>query len=178
MTPVALGAHSSVSPLTTGKPVKHPCAAGGAIAFPGAGGFMVLDPSTGGSGYQTWWQAQLGPYNLPYRYWLNAGANWIAYSGGSWTRYDVMLRLLINAAAYGPDLNGQAFHQNADSQPGASVDNYPEWQGQSIEAKFFCEANTTYHVRFESQGGGGSVNYFQHPIHMNMWAYTVGEGVY
>jgi hypothetical protein len=118
---------------------------------------------------------QIGPFNLPYRYWLCAGANWMAaVSAGAWTRYDVALYLLINGAAYGADLNGQTYMQNADSQTAAGG----SWDGQSIETKFFCEANTTYHVRLLSQNSPASTSYYQHPVHMNMWAYTVGEGVY
>jgi hypothetical protein len=173
MTPLALGALPSSSPLPAGKPARHPCASGGQIAMPASGNFMVLNPGSGGSGYQSWWQGQLGPYNLPYRYWLKCGANWIQYNGVSWQRYDVAIYLLIGGSAYGNDLNGQTYHQNADSAESTAT-----WMGQSIEAHFFCEANTTYHVRFLSQAQGANANYYQHPVHMNMWSYTVGEGVY
>jgi hypothetical protein len=178
MTPIALGARSSVSPHPAGKPFRHPCAAAGSIAFPGAASFLTLDPSSGGSGWSTWSQAQLGPYNLPTRFWLVAGANWICHPPTSpdWNRFDVAIYLLVNSSVYSGDLNGQVFHQNADSMPGGGY--FADWQGNSIEAKFFCEANTTYHPRFLAQGGGGGNLYYQAPHHMNMWAYTVGEGVY
>ena len=95
-------------------------------------------------------------------------------NAANWTRYDVALYLLINGAAYGADLNGQTYMQNADSQSAAGG----LWDGQSIETKFFCEASTTYHVRLLTQNSPANVYYYQHPIHINMWAYTVGEGVY
>jgi hypothetical protein len=178
MTPVALGARASGSPHPAGKPAKHPVVQDGAvIAFPGSGGFFVLDPSSGGSGWQTWWQGQLGPYNLTTRFWLVAGANWICSPPASpdWNRFDVAIYLLVNGA-YGGDLNGQTFHQNADSMPGGGY--YTGWQGNSIEARFFCEANTAYHARFLAQGGGSGNVYYRSKEHLNMWAYTVGEGVY
>ena len=138
---------------------------------------MVLDPSSGGSGYATWWQGQLGPYNLPTRFWLVAGANWICFppSSPDWNRFDVAIYLLVNSAAYSGDLYGQVYHQNADSMPGGGY--FLDWQGQSIEARFFCEKDTTYHARFLAHAGGAGNAYWQSPGHMNMWAYTVGEGV-
>jgi hypothetical protein len=175
VSPVALGARASELAHPAGKPFRHPCASGATKAFPAGGNFLVLDPSSGGSGWQTWWQGQLGPYNLPGRFWLHAGANWIYNppSSPDWNRHDVALYLLVDGA-YGADLNGQSFHQNADSCPGGGY--YVEWQGNSLEAMFYCEANKAYHVRFLVQGGSGG-NYYQSPDHMNMWAYTIGEGV-
>jgi hypothetical protein len=175
MTPVALGAQPSGSPLPVSKVARHPCVAAGGVAFPGAENFLILDPTSGGSGWETYWQAQLGPFNLPYRYWLCVGYNNIFanVSGTGWIRFDIQIKLLVNNTAYGPDINGQTFHQDADS-----MEYLNNWEGHSIEAKFFCEANTVYHARVLSRNSPSGVQYYQHPTHSNMWAYTVGEGVY
>lgn len=174
MTPINLGAQPSNAPLTTGKPTKHPCVSAGAVAFPADGNWLVMDGSSGGSRWQTWWNAQLGPFNLPYRYWIVCGYNNIFanVSGTGWIRYDICIRLLKNNSAYGPDLMGQEFHQNANS-----MEYLNNWDGESIEARFWCEANTVYHVRALTRNSPGGIQYYQHPTHTNFWAYTVGEGV-
>ena len=159
--PVKLGDRSSVSPLPAGRPTRHAVGYGGTIAFPAAGNWLIPGGSDG----------QLGPFNLPYRYWLNVVVNNIFHSNTAWTRYDVAIRLVVNGV-YGPDLNGQTYHQNADSEVQTT------WAGQSIEAKFFCEANTNYHVYVLSWNTPAGVSYYQSPGHMSMYAYTVGEGVY
>lgn len=92
----------------------------------------------------------------------------------TWTRYDYAIYLLVGGTAYGPDLNGVTYVQNADSAQVAGGN----WEGSSLEAKFYCEANTTYHVRLLSQNSPANIYYYQHPIHMGMFAYTIGEGVY
>jgi hypothetical protein len=178
MTPIALGARPSNVPHPAGKPFRHPVTDFGTVGFPGGGSFMVCDPGSGGSGYATWWQGQLGPYNLPTRFWLVAGANWICLppSSPDWNRYDVAIYLLVGGSAYSGDLLGQGMHQNADSMPGGGY--FADWMGNNIEARFYCEANTTYHPRFLAQGGGAGNSYYRSQGHIHFWAYTVGEGVY
>ena len=162
MTPILLGDRSSVSPLPAGRPVNHPIGSSYAIAFPPDGNWLNLNAGI----------AQVGPFNLPYRYWLRVGCNDIFDTDTSWVRYDTQIILLVNGA-YGADLNGQTFHQNAESNEASAG-----WQGTSIEATFYCEANVTYYARWLSKNSPGGVYYYQHPAHTNMWAYTVGEGVY
>ena len=178
MTPVALGARPSNAPHPAGKPFRHPVTDFGMVGFPGQGNFIVCDPGSGGSGYTTWWQAQLGPYNLPTRFWLVCGANWICYppSSPDWNRYDSAIYLLVGGSAYSGDFNGQIFHQNADSMPGGGY--FGDWMGNNLEARFYCEANTTYHPRLLTQGGGAGNSYYRSQSHIHFWAYTVGEGVY
>jgi hypothetical protein len=158
--PTALGARPSASPLPAGRPTRHAVGVGGTIAFPAANNWLV----SSGDG-------RVGPFNLPYRYWLCAIMNNIFLSAGDWVRYDVALRLVVNGS-YGPDLNGQSLHQNADS----NVNNV--WHGQSVEAKFFCEANTNYEVYAVTYNTPSGISYYQAPNHMSLYAYTVGEGVY
>jgi hypothetical protein len=163
MTPVALGALASASPVPAGSPRKHAVDAGGGIAFPPDGNWINL---SGGI-------AQLGPFNRPYRFWLRCGCNDIFASATSWTRYDTQIILLKGGVGYVADLNGQTFHQNADSEEATAG-----WCGSSIEATFYCEANIDWYVRWLTKNSPGGVQYYQHPTHTNMWAYTVGEGVY
>lgn len=160
--PVLLGERSSVSPLPAGRPARIVPGSAGMLSFPPAGNWIQM---SGGS-------AQLGPFNLPYRFWLCAIVNNIFYSNSAWTRYDIVIRLIVNGA-YGADLNGQSLHQNADSEV------QQVWAGQSLEAKFFCEANINYHLQNLTYNTPAQpVSYYQSPQHQNMIAYTVGEGVY
>lgn len=160
MTPTALGARPSTSPVPAGRPTKHGCYSEGGVAFPPANNWLILDAD-----------GSLGPFNLPYRYWLHAGYNNIYACGTAWTRMDVALRLVVNGS-YGGDLNGRWLHQNADSHEAVN------WEGNSIEAVFYCEANVAYHVYIVSYNSPGGCQYYRHPQHTNFWAYTVGEGVY
>jgi hypothetical protein len=160
--PTLLGARSSVSPLPAGRPTRKAVGSAGQLGFPAAGNWI---DSGGGS-------SQLGPFNLPYRFWLCAITNQIFNSAVAWTRYDIVIRLIVNGA-YGADLNGQSLHQNADSETNAV------WAGQSLEAKFYCEANTRYDLQVLTYNTpANQVWYYQSPGHQNMYAYTVGEGVY
>ena len=114
----------------------------------------------------------MGPFYLPYRYWLHVGANNIYFCGVAWTRRDVAFRLLVNGS-YGNDLNGRGLHQNADSGEASS------WDGNGLEAQFYCEANVQYYVDWVSWNTpANATQYYRHPNHTNFWAYTVGEGVY
>lgn len=164
MTPVALGARSTASPLPAGRPTRHAVASGGTTGFPAAENWIA---SSGGI-------SQLGPFNLPYRFWLNAIANGIYWDTVSWIRYDVQIALVQGGVGYVPDLNGQTYHQNADSSEQTA-----QWNGQSIQATFYLEANIDWYVRLLSKNTPSQVvYYFQSPQHMNFFAYTVGEGVY
>jgi hypothetical protein len=160
MTPVNLGALPSNNPVPAGRPVDHHVDSAGGVAFPPQANWIVLD--TDGS---------VGPFNLPYRYWLHVGSNNIYYCSTAWTRRDVAHRLVVNGA-YGSDLNGRSLHQNADSSETV------HWDGNSLESQWYCEANVAYHVYWVSWNSPGGVQYYRHPTHTNMWAYTVGEGVY
>ena len=137
----------------------------GAVAWPGAENWLLVAPGVGG---------EVGPFNRPERFWLKAGASIIAgvYAGG-WTRYDYQLRLVVNGS-YGNDLNGINLFQKANS--GEMHTNY--WQGISIEGLWYCEANTNYIVYLLSKGYGTNTYYWQGFNHYNLWAYTIGEGVY
>jgi hypothetical protein len=163
VTPVALGSRASGVPVPAGRPVKHACGSAGGIAFPADGNWINM---SGGI-------AQLGPFNLPYRFWLVAAANNIYLDTTSWVRYDVQLIFLQGGVGYVADLNGQTFHQNADSSEASSG-----WNGQSIQTTFYCEANIDWYVRWLTKNSPGGVQYYQHPVHTNFYAYTVGEGVY
>ena len=161
MTPTALGARLSNVPVPAGRPVDHHVDSGGAVAFPPPNNWLYLDSD-----------GSIGPFNLPYRYWLHAGYNNIYLNSVAWTRRDVAIRLVVNGS-YGADLNGRDLHQNADSSETVG------WDGNSIEAQFYCEANVAYHVYIVSYNTPASAaNYYRHPNHTNFWAYTVGEGVY
>ena len=160
MTPILLGNRSSISPVPAGRPTKHGCYAQGGVAFPAQGNWLYLDVD-----------GSLGPFTLPYRYWLHAGYNNIYTCSTAWTRRDVAFRLVVDGS-YGNDLNGRGLHQNADSSETVN------WEGNSIEVQYFCEANVAYHVYIVSWNSPGGVQYYRHPEHTNFWAYTVGEGVY
>lgn len=168
MTPITLGARASNAPHPTGRPTNHPRDNGGTIAFPAAQSWINVAAGIG----------QRGPFNLPTRFWLVAGANCIIYppSSPDWNRYDLQIRLLQGSVGYVNDLNGQQFHQNADSMPGGGY--FADWMGNNLEARFYCEANIDYYVRLLTQGGGAGNSYYQSSNHIGFWAYTVGEGVY
>jgi hypothetical protein len=163
VSPVNLAAQPSNAPLPVGVGIPKRAASGGTIAYPGAGNYIVVSGD-----------AQVGPFQRTYRFWLCAAAFFIYYSPGAWTRYDYILSLLVNGA-YNPDLNGIQYFQKANS--GESTGHADPWLGADIEGKFFCEANTQYYVRLLSQSNNGG-SYYQSPNHINMYAYTVGEGVY
>lgn len=134
----------------------------GTVAWPGAENWIL--PGTGPG-------AATATFNRPERFWLRAGACFIAYNAtGTWVRYDYKLRLLVSGA-YGNDLNGINFFQKATPNGGGT-----QWWGNSVEALFFCEANTDYQVYLLSAGGGAANNYYQAQVHWNLWAYTIGEG--
>src|SRR3954452_6428264 len=158
---VALGAMPSNAPLPvgTGMPIRSP--GGGTVARQPAGNWMYLGPGdTNGM--------QIGVFRRTYRFWLKAGATNIAYMPGGWERFDWHIYLLVNGAAYSGDLNGVKMVQKAMSSEGNG--HTDPWLVCSIEGQFYCEANTDYHLRLLTGGGGGY--YYQHPVHLNMWAYT------
>lgn len=159
MTPILLGDRPSASPVPVGRPTKHPVYSEGGVVFPAAGNYIVL--TTEGS---------IGPFNLPYRYYLCAVSNNIYFGSPAWTRRDVAHRLVVNGS-YGSDLNGRSFHQNADSSEATN------WEGQSIESQWYCEANVTYYVYWVTWNSPSGCQYYRHPSHTNFFAYTVGEGV-
>lgn len=161
MTPILLGDRLSNLPVPAGRPFKKPVYSEGAVAFPPQGNFLYMSDN-----------GAVGPFNLPYRYWLHVGGNNIYQNTVAWTRRDVAFFLVVNGS-YGPDLNGRQVHQNADSSETVN------WDGNSIEVQYYCEANTTYNVYWLAQNTPSSqCYYYRHPTHTNMWAYTVGEGVY
>lgn len=164
MTPVALGARASNFPHPAGRPNRHAMGTAGTTGWPADGNWLA---SSGG-------QSQLGPFNLPYRFWLRAIANLICWDTTSWVRYDAQIILLQGGVGYVADLLGQTFHQNADSTEATS-----QWNGMSIEATYYLEANIDWYVRLLSKNTPAQVvYYYQHPVHMKFYAYTVGEGVY
>jgi hypothetical protein len=163
---VALGALPSTSPLPTGRVLSKAISAGGQVAFPSSGNWFYAGPGLADP-------MQLGPFNLPYRYLLFAAVNMIVYVNAAWTRYDQQIQL-ANASGEVADLNGISYFQKADS----SEAHGGSWVGASIEARFYCEANLPYYVRLLSLSSPANTYYYQHPVHLNMFAYTVGEGVY
>lgn len=155
-------------PLPTGLSYrKFGGGSAGSVAWPPAENFLY--PGTGPGGDTMF-------FRRPERFWLRAGGNCIAYStSGSWNRYDYELRLCVSTGSnYANDLNGINFFQKAQAFGGGT-----DWWGTSIEGLWFCEANTDYAVYFLSKGGNASGNYYyQAQGHYNLWAYTIGEGVY
>jgi hypothetical protein len=160
-----LGVRPSNAPLPHGYGFWKPGGGNAAPAWPPAQNFLYPGDGTGGD-------TQV--FNRPERFWLHAGANVMNGSNvGGWTRYDYGLKLVVNGA-YGNDLNGVGFTQKAHSNESHGG----TWLMTSIEALFYCEANTNYIVYLVSLGGGGNMLYYQYFTHYNLWAYTIGEGVY
>jgi hypothetical protein len=114
-----------------------------------------------------------GPFQNPYRYWLCAGAFYIHRVAGAWEAHVGYLRLVNLSGTPINDLNGiGGFEQYS------TVENHGGlWHNASIEGKFYCEANQGYYVQLLSMGGGGWywTGYRQH---LQMFSYTVGDGVY
>jgi len=166
--PTALGARSSGAPLPTGIAANLRAADVGQVAWPATDNWLL--PGTGGGG-------RTGVFRRPERFWLKVGASIIAtpVTANAWYAYVYALRLLI-AGAYGNDLNGNGTFTRYNSCDGPAAGN--NWWGSSISALFYCEANTDYEVYLLSRYAGGNVYYYQSNGHYNMWAYTIGEGVY
>lgn len=159
--PVLLGDRPSASPVPAGRPTRKPVTANTSRPFPAQGNYLAVNGD-----------AAIGPFNLPYRYWLCVVTNSIFQDSVSWTRRDVAHRLVVNGS-YGSDLNGRSLHQNADCSEATN------WDGQSIESQWYCEANVTYYVYYVSWNTPSSQCYYSAwPGHTNFFAYTVGEGVY
>jgi hypothetical protein len=119
---------------------------------------------------------QIGPVRRTYRFWLCIGATIITKSTAAFERYDYMLRFIVNGS-YNNDLNGIGFLQKCNASEGTS--HADPWQSQSIEGKWYCEANTDYNVQLLTVSTTTTnIYYWQGAIHQNMWGYTVGEGVY
>ena len=163
---IALGAQPSNAPLPVGQ--SHPIRVAnyGAIARPGSGNWMYQGPGSANG-------MQVGPFRRTYRFWLKVGSTYIAYMAGGWERFDWIHRLVVNGG-YANDLNGYGFNQKAMSCEGTGHGD--PWITCSLESQWYCEANTDYHVQQLTYGGTGY--YYQSSGHNNMWAYTVGEGVY
>lgn len=164
--PSNLSTRSLDSPLPNGIAYRKFGSAGGAqVVWPGGDAFIY--PGTGAGGDTI-------AFNRPERFWLRAGAGFIAYTpGGAWSRYDYALELVARGVYGGADLNAIAFWQKANGNGGGT-----SWWGTTIESLWFCEANTNYVVDLVSKGNGPSNNYYQQQVHWNLWAYTIGEGVY
>ena len=161
-----LAARATDFPLPTGIGYKKFGSAGGAqVAWPGGDAFIYPGTGVGGDTIA---------FNRPERFWLKAGAFCIHYQpSGNWVRYDYGLVLVVNGVYGAGDLNGIALEQKANGAGGGT-----SWWGTCIEALFYCEANTNYTVDFVSRGGGAGGFYYQQQVHWNLWAYTIGEGVY
>lgn len=161
----ALAQRATDAPLPTGISY-HKIGGGsvGSVAWPPADNFLY--PGTGPGGDTI-------AFNRPERFWLKAGASIIANGPAAWARYDYGLELVANGVYGGTDLNGIAFFQKANALGGGTT-----WWGASIESLWFCEANTNYVVDLVSKGNGAGCTYYQATVHWNLWAYTIGEGVY
>ena len=160
-----LSARASGAPLPTGLTAKKPGAGNTGVAWPAIDNWLLPGDGSG---------AELGPFNRPERFWLRAGASFIEHcAAAAWTRYDYKWRLVVNGA-YGNDLLGFNAVQKANSNSA----NPNPWWGISIEALWYCEANTNYIAYLLSAGNGASSSYYQYVGHYNIWAYTIGEGVY
>jgi hypothetical protein len=161
--PTNLGARPSTSPLSTVVGVKkRGNVTGATVAYPAADNFILPGDGSG---------ATTGTFNRSERFWLCCGGDFISYTTPGWVTYYYKLRLLVNGS-YANDLNGNQTFQKANVWGGA------DWFGSSIEGRYYCEANTNYEVYLLSGGANAAGSYYQSSGHWNMWAYTVGEGVY
>lgn len=162
----ALGSRPSATPLPTGITANKRGADVGGITWPATDNFLIVD--TDGS---------TGVFRRTERFWLRVGASLIAspVTAAGWYAYVYALRLVVNGS-YGNDLNGYGTHTKYNSCDGPGGGN--NWWGSSISALFYCEANTDYMVYLLSRYAGGNVYYYRSNGHINMWAYTIGEGVY
>jgi len=159
-----LGALPSNVPLKTGVSQKRIPAAGAAVVWPPAENYLL--PGSGEPG-------EVGPIIRPHRFWWCVGASIINHCNTGWQRYDYQLRLVVNSV-YGNDLNGINYFQKANS----NENHGGSWLMSSIEARWYCEANTTYHCYLLSKSSSPNCYYYQHPEHYTLWSYTVGEDVY
>ena len=167
----ALGARPSATPLPTGTILSKRSSDAGSVVWPSTDNYLWMGPGAGGVSGST------GVFNRPERFWLKAGSSHIAspVTAAGWYAYVYALRLVV-AGNYGNDLNGYGTHTKYNSCDGPGGGN--NWWGASIEALFYCEANTDYQVYLLSRYAGGNVYYYQSNVHMNLWAYTIGEGAY
>jgi hypothetical protein len=165
--PTNLGVRPNTAPLPTGTAVKKRGKTGAGVgsAYPAPDNFILPGDGSG---------ALIGPFNRPERFWLHAGASIISYQPSGWIRYDYKLRL-VTGGGYNNDLNGSQTHQKANVWGGSATD---PWWGTSVEALFYCEANTDYTVYLLSASSSPNGVYYQSSGHWNMWGYTIGEGVY
>lgn len=162
---VALADQPSTEPLPTGDAKVRWSTGGGSIAWPGA-----QAPFTDSSG-----PMQVGTWVKPWRYWLIAAGNVIAAGPAAWTRQDFALCLLDQNGAAIADLNGISFFQKItvrDNEGGA-------WQGYTVNAQFFCEANQPYNVQMQSLSASvAGYTYYAADVHLSLHGHTIGEGVY
>lgn len=166
--PTALGARPSNAPLPVGTTLaRRATSEAGTATWPATDNYLIM---SGGSG-------NTGVFRKTERFWLKAGASLICcpVTAAQWVAYVYALRLVVNGA-YGNDLNGNGTFTRYNSVDGPAGGN--NWWGTSIEALFYCEANTNYDVYLLSRYAGGNTYYYQSNGHMNLWAYTIGEGVY
>ena len=163
-----LAAQPSNAPLPTGITLSKRAADYGSVSWPGVDNYLWMGPGAGNVGGNT------GIFNRPERFWLKAGASLITLpTGTGWIGYVYAMRLVVNGG-YNNDLNGIGIFTKYNS-----VETHSDsWWGSSIESLFYCEKNTNYEVYLLSRYGGGNVYYYQSNGHMNMWAYTIGEGAY
>lgn len=168
--PSNLAARPSNLPLPMGTILAKKAVSYGGVVWPNAENYLWGGPGSGGQTGGT------GTFRRPERFWLFAGASVIAMNGtaGTWTRHDYQLRLVVNGA-YANDLNGINFFLKAGVAQGVATD---PWNGMSISGLFYCEANTDYEVYLLSKNNPTGISYWQSPNHYNLWAYTLGEGVY
>jgi hypothetical protein len=163
-----LGVRSSVDPLPTGdfKGIVGQ-GGGGTMGWPPADNYFYANTA------QTI-PMQVGPFQKTGRYWICALGNVIDHVAGGWQAGVLQLRLVNLGGSPIADLNGfyRAFRY-------VTNENHPPdtWKNQSVETKFYCEANQGYYVQLLSAGGGGYY-YSGYQGHLSLYAYTVGEGVY
>lgn len=161
----ALAARRADAPLPTGACYKKIGGGSvGTVAWPPTDNFIYPGTGVGGDTIA---------FNRPERFWLKSGACCICNGPAAWTRYDYGMELVVNGVYGGADLNGISFVQKANACGGGTT-----WWGFSIEALWYCEANTNYTVDFVSKGNGSGATYYQATVHWNLWAYTIGEGAY
>lgn len=164
-----LGARPTNAPLPFGNILAKRGADYGSVTWPSTDNYLWMGPGAGNTSGST------GVFNRPERFWLKAGAAMIALPipASGWVAYVYALRLVANGN-YANDLNGNGTFTKYNS-----VETHPDgWWGTSIESLWFCEANTNYEVYLLSRYGGGNTYYYQSNGHLNLWAYTIGEGAY
>ena len=159
----ALAQRATDAPLPTGISY-HKIGGGsvGTVAWPPADNFLY--PGTGPGGDTI-------AFNRP----EDSGSNpELAHCNGpaAWARYDYGLVLVVNGVYGGTTSTGSP----------SSEGQRPGWRhnvvGHVDRGPGYCEANTNYTVDLVSKGNGAGCTYYQATVHWNLWAYTIGEGVY